>query len=62
MSSFFIDKEHTVVKSYSFKKGKVELIFQLRVDKESELAAFEVLLEEALSQVRKDIEHYEGNK
>jgi hypothetical protein len=62
MTFHFTEHNHSVTKAYSFKKGDIGLTFNLRVDKKTELLAFENLLVDALDEVRSDITEYENNK
>lgn len=49
-------KEHSVTKLFSYSKNGVSLSFNLRLDKKSEMKAFEELLVEALAEVQEEIE------
>lgn len=50
-----IKKDNSVVKSYKFSKGNINLNFSLRLDTKSELKDFLELLETAIQEVESDL-------
>jgi hypothetical protein len=62
MTFALTERNHTVTKAYSFKKGDISLTFNLRVDKKGELVDFRALMTEALNEISKDIQRYENSK